>query len=369
MGFQRIFSLKKSVIIAGVVVICSVLLHTGQIFAVTDVLVVTVDDESVYVRPGEPVISGLFVFFLDQKVNACQAVMEYDTTFFSDPVGGCITAGGGPWDLVIWDSWKDTAGIPGKIDAAIGVDALGAFGTDENRFVAKITLVTSGVEGITQILFRPDISDVESTFFADVLANAVTPEWKVGSRFIYIDGTPPLVNIIAAEQNGNQLLGPGAPSAVQGDVTITVAASNILAGLTAIPSVSVTPQGGPPQDITSTGLNNGDGTFSYTYTITPTTLNGLAAINTGAVDKSGNSASDSETFRIKKLWTGTLRIISVKNGSAHLEWSPAGSYYLQYSATPGFESLLGNVIVDDTITEYFYNVGTAGRGFFRLVPR
>ena len=64
-----------------------------------------------------------------------------------------------------------------------------------------------------------------------------------------------------------------------------------------------------------------------------------------------------------------LKIISVVSGVCHLEWTPAGSYYLEYDSSPGFPAQLDSVEVGNTITEYDYDAGTATTGFFRLIPR
>jgi len=65
----------------------------------------------------------------------------------------------------------------------------------------------------------------------------------------------------------------------------------------------------------------------------------------------------------------TLRILGVDNGICHLEWSPAGNYMLEYSDSPAFDSILGDVGVNDSVTEYYYDVGdTVTKSFFRLIP-
>jgi hypothetical protein len=65
----------------------------------------------------------------------------------------------------------------------------------------------------------------------------------------------------------------------------------------------------------------------------------------------------------------TLDIVSVNEGTCHLSWSPSGDYTLQYSDSLAFDSPINTVEVGETVTEYDYHVGTAIRGFFRLVPR
>jgi len=207
--------------------------------------------------------------------------------------------GGPPWDDLIYNSWDIDRGRPGEIDTAIGIDANApTTGTDADGTVAIITL-TALTEGITRMVFRPDVNDIESTWLADMNAQPVLPN-KLSSQLILIDGTDPNIDITSAKQDSIELLGLGAPNAVQGNVIITVAASDALAGLAGIPTVIVTPNGGSLEDITSTGVDNGDGTFSYTYTVTSNVANGTATITTYVQDRSGNISADSDTFNINK---------------------------------------------------------------------
>ena len=67
--------------------------------------------------------------------------------------------------------------------------------------------------------------------------------------------------------------------------------------------------------------------------------------------------------------TPGMEMSSLESGICHLEWTPAGSYYLEYDSSPTFLAPLDSVEIGDTITEYDYDVGTATKGFFRLVPR
>ena len=156
--------------------------------------------ESIYIKPGESILVNMNVSDLQTKVNACQAILGYSSTYFADPPNtGCVEPGGGVWDLVIWDSWRDSTGTPGEIDTAIGVDAQGAVGTDADATICKITLTSkSGVEGVTQMVFQPDVSDVKATFLSDMNANPVWPA-KVNSTNIYIDGTAPVVTSFSAD--------------------------------------------------------------------------------------------------------------------------------------------------------------------------
>jgi len=253
-----------------------------------------------YMQPGDSITVDMDVENLIQLVNACQAMLGYSSTYFEDPTGGTIQAGGGVWDQIIWDSWADTSGISGEIDTAIGLEAQGAVGTDDDGTVAKITLTSkTGVDGTTQIVFRadadPDPGLVKSTFLSDMSAQPVWPA-KFNSQTIVIDGTDPVISDIAAEQDSIDLIAGG--TAIQGTVDITISASDALAGLDGVPVVTVTPFGG--SSYVPAGTDNLDGTFSYTFTVDSSTENGTAAIEVTATDKSGNTANDSATFEINK---------------------------------------------------------------------
>ena len=122
---------------------------------------------------------------------------------------------------------------------------------------------------------------------------------RLGQVSVYVDKALPLIDVTSATQNGIELTS-GSPNAVQGTVVITVAASDGTAGLAGVPSVSVTPNGGAPEDITPTGIDNGDGTFTYSYEVTAATPDGIAAISATATDNAGNAASAAASFTVNK---------------------------------------------------------------------
>jgi len=151
-----------------------------------------------------------------------------------------------------------------------------------------------GVYDWTLPMLNIDTAKVRVTV-SDLAGNSASDESD--AAFI-IDSTAPSIDIVSIMQDGDELLGGG--TAVQGDVTITVSASDALAGLADAPSVVVMPNGGTPEDISATVIDNGDGTFSYTFTVTSTTPNGIASIEVSVEDQSGNAAVDSDTFNINK---------------------------------------------------------------------
>ena len=62
-----------------------------------------------------------------------------------------------------------------------------------------------------------------------------------------------------------------------------------------------------------------------------------------------------------------LLLQDITDDTCHLKWLPADEYHLEYSASPDFDPILDSVEISDAVTEYDYNVGTATKGFFRLV--
>ncbi len=244
------------------------------------------------IKPGQDVVINMDVKHLMQMVNGCQAMLGYSSTYFPDPVGPVIAAGGGVWDLVIYDSWDVGKGIPGEIDTAVGVDAQGAVGTDADGTVAKITLKAGVIEGVTQIVFRADDldNDTRQTFLSDMNAVAVWPN-KYDSQNIVIDGTAPVIDINSAKQNFVELLTENGSitNAVQGVVNITITAFDVLSGLDGTPSVTVTQDGESPE--TATFVSESPvGTFNYAWTVTCSTPNLTATITAQVFDKSGNAA-------------------------------------------------------------------------------
>ena len=265
-----------------------------------DLLKLEVDPGCLYVKPGDPVVVDMDVANLLQNVNACQAMLGYSSTYLSV---SSVVQGGGVWDQLIYAMYT----TPGEIDTAVGVYAAGAVGTSADGTVAILNLTAGGTEGQTTVVFRPDLDPdpglIGSTYLSDMNADPVWPS-KVNSTTIIIDGTAPLIDITSAQQGGEELLGT-ATNAIQGTVTITVAASDpvsggVASGLDGIPTVTVTDFDSVVTDVTTTGIDNGDGTFTYTYTVDSSTANGVATIDASVSDKAGNGSADADTFNINK---------------------------------------------------------------------
>jgi len=280
--------------------------------------VLELNAQTLYVQTGQNVVVDMDVVHLLQRVNACQAMLGYDSTYFPNPSGAVVGAGGGVWDLVIYDSWSTGGGTPGQIDTAIGVNAYGATGTNADGTVAVVTLAAGTTEGTTQLVFRPDASPdpglTASTFLSDMSANPIWP-MKYATRNIVIDGTAPTINIASAKQGGQELIGTSV-NAVQGTVDIQVTASDTLAGLAGPPTVTV-------KDSSSTSLpvtfvnESPTGTFNYQVTIGATTANGTATIDATVSDKAGNTANAAQkTFNVNKNQiTGTVEMATLSSTS------------------------------------------------------
>jgi hypothetical protein len=117
---------------------------------------------------------------------------------------------------------------------------------------------------------------------------------------VYLDTVAPALTIDSAVQGGNELLISlgSTTNAVQGTVTITVSSSDASpsTGLVVPPAVKVTDATAVETVLTAAG----SGPWTYTYTVTPATANGIAAISATISDEVGNSSSASDTFRVNK---------------------------------------------------------------------
>jgi len=262
-------------------------------------LVLDVEAPSLYVQVGQSVVVHMDVLNLLQKVNGCQALLGYSSTYLSAGPG-CVVPGGGVWDELIYNSWDAGSGVPGEIDTAIGVNVWGHIGTDEDGTVAILTL-TAETEGTTNMVFRPDGEGGYATMLADMNAQPVWPT-KIDSQTIVIDSTLPAISVDSATQDGQELLVENGSSldAVQGVVSIAVGASDALAGLDGAPSVTVTPNGAAAQAATFVSESPA-GVFNYTWTVSADTPNGIARIDAAVADKSGNVANaTAKHFNINK---------------------------------------------------------------------
>ena len=306
------------------------------------------EPDSLYVQSGELVMVKLDVSQLTQEVKACQAMLGYSSTFLL-AAPGCVAPGGGAWDELIYNSWDVGAGVPGEIDTAIGVygESMPGSGTSADGTVAVLTLLAGPNEGSTHVVFRPDAGDPHSTFLSTMGARIVWPT-RVDSPAIVIDNTPPTVAITSATQNGQELIGTGR-NAVQGTVEITVTSADDRAGLAGPPAVTVTPQGGPPENATFVSQTP-PGTFHCTWSVTATTPNGSATINATATDRAGNvSHATPQSFSINKnRITGRIELQRFVGQSRTVVFTATGSATKTWAVNvTGFSAYVASYTLDD----------------------
>jgi hypothetical protein len=296
--------------------------------------------DSLYVRSGEAVVVHMDVSDLDEEVKACQAFLGYNSL---DLTAVDVAPGGGDWDELIYQY----IGSPGEIDTAIGVRSASVTGTAADGTVAVITLIAGPHEGLTRIVFRIDVDDVESTFLSSMDARIVWPD-RVDSPLIVIDNTPPSITIAGAQQSGQELIGTGR-SAVQGTVAIAIEADDALSGLFGHPAVTVTPDGGLPEEAAFVS-EIPEGTFNYAWTVTETTPNGPATIHAAAGDKAGNIAEATpQVFNVNKnRITGTIELDSFVGTSRDVTFVATGGARKEWTLTVGpFVGCVADFTLDD----------------------
>jgi len=273
-----------------------------------DTLKLNVNSASLYVKPGETVVTDMDIENLLQKVNACQAMLGYDSDYLT-AAAGCVVPGGGVWDELIYNSW-DISGVAGEIDTAIGVWAQGDIGTDADSTVAVITLTASDTQGTTQLVFRPDDpnDDTEQTFLSTIDAQPVWPD-KIDSLDIIIDGNAPIVTDLTVTKH-SLLFNPHVSAVIE----ISVNANDQLAGLDGPPDIEVT----NPAALTPV-LIDGDGPV-YKWRCPIENLNDLINVVVTATDKAENFAQISTA--VKFVYTNELAAFS----QTWLDEGPAMTY-------------------------------------------
>jgi hypothetical protein len=165
---------------------------------------------------------------------------------------------------------------------------------------------------------------------------------------VILDTSAPTVSIDSALQGGAELLvSKGSTiNAVQGDVTITVNASDTgTSGLVTPPVVTVTPNGGSPQTLTASG----SGPWTYVYTVGSGTPNGVATISASVSDEAGNSASDTDTFSINKNQvTGQIELQGFLGASRAVTFVATGGTAKSWTITvSGFSGGLAGYTLTD----------------------
>ena len=332
--------LLRILVVAGSLLLSGVAVTADEGDLSFGVLALRPSFDSLYVRSGELVIVDMDVWALEQEVKACQAFLGYND-FYLAAVD--VAPGGGAWDDLIYQEIS----FPGEIDTAIGVYGESTAGTSASGTVAVITLVAGPNEGVTRLIFRPDVSDIESTFLSSMDARIVWPT-TLASQFIVIDNTPPTIVISSAEQLGQELIGSGV-NAIQGTVDISVTASDSLAGLFGHPGVTVTPDGGAAEDAVFVS-EIPVGTFNYTWTVTSGTPNGAAVIEASVPDKAGNLAvAAPRSFNVNKnRITGNIELDSFVGSSRAVTFVATGGTQAEWTVlVSGFSGSVAGFTLDD----------------------
>lgn len=300
---------------------------------------------SIYIKPNETAVIDLNVANLAQPVTALQAMLNFSSTYFQAGPGQVnVAPGGGTWNDLIYDVWN--AG--GDLDVAVGIhyDNIST-GTTDDAKTTIITLTPTGTEGITRMVFRPDLDPdpglTESTFLSDISAQPVWPT-KLDSANIIIDGTAPTISVTSAVQGATDVL-DGANTVVQGTVTIQVEASDALAGLAAAPTLELT-NGAATVNLTTTDTA---APFSYTWTVDASTPNGQWDISASVSDRAGNTASDTDNYLVlnKNQITGQLELESFVGASRDVTFAATGGTTKTWTLTLSFSGGVASYVLTD----------------------
>ncbi|NLX22747.1 MAG: hypothetical protein GXY55_13935 [Phycisphaerae bacterium] len=315
-------------------------------------LALEVSCESLFVQPGEPVVLGLDVSNLAQMINGCQALIGYNSTYLTSPHS--VAPGGGFWTELIYESWH----APGELDTAIGLQLEGGpTGTQADATIATITLTAGTTEGATFLVFRSDTDDRYATMLSDLNAEPVWP-FKIDSQPIVIDGTPPVLVDLTATQNGVDVLDCANPT-VQGLVSITVDAADVLAGLEGIPSIDIT----GPETLAATLTDDEGPSFGWEVVIGPTTPQGTYTIAITATDRAGNETTATGTLCVDpNQITGTVQM-STLSGAAY-----GFDREVVFKATDTGNTVLQTWTVTVTFTNNPVTRTAAGSYVLTLVP-
>ena len=271
----------------------------------TNVVWLNVQPDSIYVRPGETVTINLDVRNLDQEVSAAQAIIGYESTKLDDL---SVTVGDEDWTELLYHSWRDDLlPMPGELNMAAGVTLELEGGTTADATIAHITF-TALSEGVTQVVFRPDVDDIQCTWLADTDGHEILPT-KVNSQTIVIDGTKPVPTIAAEPASWfNQT--------VQPSLTLTFSASDNLSG---IAGYELSIDGGTWFPATSPYVHDVSGFADGTHT---------AAVR--ATDNAGNQEEATTNFYLDKTAPTGLTV------SASSDWTAATTIGVTFGADCSF---------------------------------
>jgi hypothetical protein len=251
---------------------------------------------SLYVKTNESFVIDMNVKDLPTEVKGCQALLGYDDAMLN---AGSVAVGGGVWDQLISETWS-IVGAQGKINTAIGVNSDSSAGTSAPGTVAKITLIAGSTDGSTQLVFLPNVSDVEDTRLADMFGNSIFPT-KVNSTNIIIDGTAPTV--VLSDDHADAIV-RDADTVV---ITATFTDATGIDETTNPPKITIA--GGGVTDGLMTKSSNLVWTYSWNV---PAGNDGTATVSISAFDMAGNpnvSATGKTAYTIDNIApTATLSV-------------------------------------------------------------
>lgn len=250
---------------------------------------------SLFIRPSETAVVNLEVANLAQPITGLQTFLTYNSAYFnSAPV---VVAGGGVWSELLYY----VEPVLGSLDVAVGIDFT-AVATSADATTAVLTLTPTGLNGVTNIQFRPGVqTGGEITMLTNDAAEVIIPA-TVNSANIVVDGIAPSIGGLTATQPQpvtivNVLNGTN--TTLQGTVTIVFTASDALAGLVGTPVLTLDdPGAGAPFALTVT--EGPTGTFTATWSVTAATENGTWTGLITATDRADNVSTLPFTLVVNK---------------------------------------------------------------------
>jgi hypothetical protein len=191
--------------------------------------------------------------------------------------------------------------VPGQtITGTVTDNETLASGVREVKVFLNTVQVGTSYTTTDPVNFSEAVTLVEGSNEIRVDAKDFAGNTETKTIHVFLDTVAPTINIDSAVQNSTELLisKGSTTNALQGNVVITVSSSDASpsTGLVVPPAVKVTDANAVETVLTASG----SGPWTYTYAITSTTANGIATILATISDEAGNSASDTDTFRVNK---------------------------------------------------------------------
>ena len=280
-------------------------------------LVLDVQDDSLFVGRGEKVTIDVKVLNLEQAIFGGQTFVAHDESMLGSPV---VQEGEDDWEVL--ETFKATGG---EIDFAFGNYIVES---DDDAVVSRLVFTAGSSDGIARVTFRPDAGDgVYDTILAGSGTGAIYPT-KIDGQWIIIDGTDPVNVQIAADPSTwiNQLTG--------GPVTLTFSAQDATSGI-------------DHYELTVEGFNGGAPfTAISPYLLDVTGLDdGEPLATVTAFDRAGNSASASLNLKLDK----TKPVFTVAAAADPGDWTNADAVSISWAADYSCSGKLKEEILVDSV--------------------